>query len=125
MISSLRYPSKPIIGLDTIVRGGYEKRALHLGGDRERRPDVVTCRTARNSMAGSSLSAVEGHVCHAAYVDADRRQDSPRADAADQSLVERAAIRQRTRPHELSDPLPRSPVRTAFRLPGSSIRIGL
>ena len=52
-----------------------------------------------------------GHAGDAAHVGADRRQDSDEADAARQSLVERAAVCFRTRIDDFTDALRRAHLR--------------
>ena len=47
---------------------------------------------SRRDMAGTTAIGLEGHLCHAASVDADRRQDPTRADALAQSFMARGAL---------------------------------
>ena len=52
-------------------------------------------------MAPPVAARVGGHEGHTASLDADRRQDTSRARAARESLVERDAVRHRARAHDL------------------------
>ena len=56
-----------------------------------------TVLTNERLMARTHPRRMAGHARHAPHVDTDRRQGAPGADAENQSLVERTALRQRAR----------------------------
>src|ERR1035437_1763303 len=58
-------------------------------------------------MAGVGVGRVEGYGDYAAYVDADRGEDSAGADAAAESLVECSAVRERAGADDFGDAVAR------------------
>ena len=84
------------------------------GGCRDGQHDI-----SRRDMAGTTSIGLEGHLCHAASVDADRRQDPTRADALAQSLMARGALCLGARADHLGDPLRRSQLSARLRFPRS------
>src|SRR5262245_59429156 len=72
-------------------------------------------------MAGTALRGLEGQLPHAAIVDADRRQDPPRADALAQSFLARCALRWAEGPDHVVHSLRRPQLPARFRFFGSRV----
>src|SRR5262245_7218792 len=71
--------------------------------------------TRRHGLAEPALHRVAGDLRDVAHVDSDRRQDTARESADDQSLVADAPVRHLARPYDLADPLRRAHVPGRFR----------
>src|SRR5262245_5252263 len=65
-------------------------------------------------MAGTALRGLEGHLRHAAVMDANRRQDPPRANALAQSFLARRSLCLATRPDYVVHPLRRTDLPARF-----------